>query len=82
MQVQVTFYGVLKQDTGMTQTTFDLPGDAPTVRTLVNALAALYPAMAERLGTVAFAVQDQLVTPDHALQDGDRVALLPPVSGG
>ncbi len=82
MHIHVTFYGVLKQDAGTTQTTLELPGDAPTVRALANTLAVLYPAMVDRLGTVAFAVQDQLVTPEHTLQDGDRVALLPPVSGG
>lgn len=82
MQIHVTFYGVLKQDTGTKQQTVDLPGDAPTVHLLGETLAGQYPAMAKRLPTVAFAVRDVLVASDHVLEDGDLVALLPPVSGG
>lgn len=82
MQIYVTFYGVLKQDVGTKQQTLDLPGDAPTVGALADLLAAQYPGVAQRLPTVAFAVQDALVAPDHVLNDGDLVALLPPVSGG
>ena len=82
MQVQVTFYGVLKQDAGTKQQTVELPGDAPTVQVLGDALAARYPGMAKRLPTVAFAVRDALVSLDHVLEDGDLVAMLPPVSGG
>ena len=82
MQIHVTFYGVLKQDAGTKQQTVDLPGDAPTVSVLGETLAATYPAMVKRLPTVAFAVRDVLVASDHVLEDGDLVALLPPVSGG
>ncbi len=82
MQIHVTFYGVLKQDSGIKQQTVDLPGDAPTVQVLGETLAATYPAMAKRLQTVAFAERAVLVASDHVLEDGDLVALLPPVSGG
>ncbi len=81
-RIHITFYGVLKQETGTKHLTLDLPGDAPPVGTLADALAAQYPALARRLPTVAFAVRDELVTPDYRLADNDRVALLPPVSGG
>ena len=82
MHVHVIFYGGLKQDVGARQQTIELSGDAPTVGTLLAALAARYPALAERLATVACAVGDTLVGPDHPLRDGDEAALLPPVSGG
>jgi len=49
MRVQVTFYGGLKQDVGAKRQTVELPGDAPTVGALIVALAARYPALAERL---------------------------------
>ncbi|MCL4239400.1 MAG: MoaD/ThiS family protein [Anaerolineae bacterium] len=82
MRVHVTFYGGLKQDVGTRQQAVELPGDAPTVGALVETLAMRYPALAERLATVACAVGDTLVGPDHPLRDGDEAALLPPVSGG
>jgi molybdopterin converting factor subunit 1 len=83
MQVHVTFFGVLKQDAGTKHHTLDLPDDgAPTLRELQGALTAAFPALVGRLSSVAFAVDDTLVALDHPLSDGDRVALLPPVSGG
>ncbi len=82
MQVHVTFYGVLKQDVGTKHQTLDLPGDVLTVGGLAALLADRYPALAERLATVAFAVGDALVGPEHVLRDGDSASLLPPVSGG
>ena len=82
MQVHVTFYGVLKAETGTKQQAITLQADAPTVSDLTAALAAQYPVLADRLPTVAAAVRDTLVTAEHVLRDGDQVALLPPVSGG
>ncbi len=82
MQVQVTFYGVLKQDVGTKQQTLDLPDDVRTVGGLAALLADRYPALDDRLATVAFSVGDTLVGAEYVLQDGDHAALLPPVSGG
>ena len=82
MQLHVTFYGVLKQDVGTKQQTLDLPDDALTVGGLAALLADRYPALSERLATVAFSVGDRLVGAETVLHDGDSAALLPPVSGG
>lgn len=82
MKIQVTFYGVLKQDVGAKQQTLEFSGDRLTLAELVETLKRQYPALAARLETVAFAVNDELVTPDTVLYDGDLAGLLPPVSGG
>jgi len=82
MKIQVTFYGGLKQEVGSKQQIIELPGESATVATLAEALLARYPALAPRLATVAYAVGDTLVGPEHPLRDGDEAALLPPVSGG
>jgi len=81
MQVQVTFYGVLQEVVGARRLALELPEGA-SVGTLAETLTARYPALAERLPTVAFAVGDALANPQQPLQSGDQVALLPPVSGG
>jgi molybdopterin converting factor subunit 1 len=43
-------------------------------------------ALAARLtgvgGCLAFAVNDELVSGDHLLRDGDTLALIPPMAGG
>jgi molybdopterin synthase catalytic subunit len=49
---------------------------------LKQRLATAYPAVGPYLKTVVFAVDDEYVTNDQALRDGDEVALIPPVSGG
>jgi molybdopterin converting factor small subunit len=79
--VRVIFYGRLKQDTGVK--TLDLPLDkSKTVGGLVARLVDSYPALAAQLGTVAFTIGAELVSPEHPVQDGDELGLLPPVSGG
>jgi len=82
MILHVTFYGGLKQDVGAKTQTLDLDRDSLTVQELGDWLAARYPALGERLPTVAFVVGDEIVDPGYRLRDGDRAALLPPVSGG
>lgn len=81
MKIRVHFYGLLKQDVGSKEQVIDL-GQGATVADLLAALAEQQPALRPRLATVACAVGDELVAPDHPLRDGDAVALLPPVSGG
>lgn len=82
MQLQIVFYGVLKQVVGAKSQTLNLPQDSVTVGELKTLLAERYAALNARLETVACAVGDELVGPDYRLYDGDEVAFLPPVSGG
>jgi len=82
MQVQVTFYGVLKQTTGVRAQTLDLPETTRTVGDVIALLVERHPALGPLLGSVAYVVSDDLVNSDHLLRDGDDLGLLPPVSGG
>jgi molybdopterin converting factor subunit 1 len=50
------------------------------VRDLLELLSAQLPALVRAPGLVA--VNHTYVSPDTELQDGDEVALIPPVSGG
>lgn len=82
MQLHITFFGVLKQDTGTKQHTLDVTDDTLTLREAVALLKQQYPVLEGRLATVAYAVNDEFARPDQTLHHGDRIALLPPVSGG
>jgi len=82
MKVQVVFYGGLKQEVGAKRETLELPRESLPVRELAGVLAERYPALAPRLNTVAYVVQDEIVGPDYLLRDGDAAGVLPPVSGG
>lgn len=49
---------------------------------LLKVLEAEYPGLAPMASSLAIAVNREYATPDRRLQDGDEVALIPPVSGG
>lgn len=61
----------------------DLNLDAPaTVETAFSLLKSLYPKLGELERSLLFAVNEEYASLSHPLSDGDRLAVLPPVSGG
>ncbi|MBX3467507.1 MAG: molybdopterin converting factor subunit 1 [Planctomycetes bacterium] len=57
--------------------------DAPArAADLLDGLAREHPAIAAARRSLAVAVNQAIVGPDHALAPGDEVALIPPVGGG
>jgi MoaE-MoaD fusion protein len=81
MQVQVLYFGILKDLFLKDQENLDLPNNA-TVATLLDRCRSLAPEKANLLGALAVAVNQEYVPQHHPLQNGDEIALLPPVSGG
>ncbi len=78
MRVTVLVFGVLKEMiTGESQT-LELPPGA----TVDTVLLRLLPEQSKLWPTLAVAVNQHYAPRHHPLQDGDEVALLPPVSGG
>ena len=61
----------------------DLTLEAPaTVESAFAILKSLHPRLAEMQRSLLFAVNEEYASLSHPLSDGDRVAVLPPVSGG
>ena len=56
--------------------------EGSTARGVFELLAAEVPALAGRSDHVSFARNQQFVSPDTVLEDGDELAVIPPVSGG
>jgi molybdopterin synthase catalytic subunit len=81
MRVRILFFGMLKDITGRSQESLDLPEDALVRDVLVN-YASRTPRMKESLASLAIAVNQEYAGVDTKLKSGDEVALLPPVSGG
>lgn len=81
MQIQVLFYGGLKERCGGRAASVDLEAPA-SVRDALGVLVEAYPQLEGRLDRIALAVGDELVDADRQLEDGDELCLLPPVSGG
>lgn len=81
MQIQVRFFATLRDRAGVEQTELMLD-DTATVSTLLDRLADVYPALTPSLNSTLIAVNQEYAFPDEPLNEGDEVALFPPVSGG
>jgi len=76
MQVRLVLFAGLRQAAGFRERTVELPKGA----TVADLLATLDPALVRR--TFYVAVNEEYAHRDTPLEEGDEVALLPPVSGG
>ena len=81
MTVRVLFFGVLADRIGVRETAQSI-GDGADVANLLGVLARIYPDIASVRDKLAVAVNLEYVKKEHALTDGDEVAVIPPVSGG
>lgn len=83
MQVQVLYFGVLREQMGRPEQRTDLP-ESSTVAGLLGILRSQSsnPDMGPMWERLAVAVNREYASASHILREGDEVALLPPVSGG
>lgn len=79
--VQLTFYGPAAALAGQRTLALEVAAGA-TVGVLLEALTMQRPALAPLLPRCATALNGSLVPAGSLLADGDRLDLLPPVSGG
>lgn len=81
LRVHVRFFASLKELTGLSAFDLDLaPGS--TVHDLWEACVSRWPTLASRRATTVVSVNLEFSRTDVVLNNGDEVALLPPVSGG
>ncbi len=81
MKIDVQFFARLKDATGTTQLTRELP-DAARVSDLLALLYREFSELEKWDAHIRVAVGVEWVALDHALHDGDAVSIMPPVSGG
>lgn len=79
MNVRICYFGLLAERRGLAEESLET--SATTAAELVAELGARHlPGFSTR--DLRAAVNDEFVAWDHPLQEGDQVALLPPMSGG
>ena len=81
MTIRVLFFGLLKDILGRSDDTLELAAGA-TVGTVFEHYASQYPRLSEMADSIALARNHEFVEPDEVVEDGDEIALMPPVSGG
>ncbi len=81
MRVRVRLFAVQREIAGTRQVELELAAGA-TVGDAWDALVAKHPGLEPGRASVRFARNGAYAEPSSALQDGDEVAMIPPVSGG
>jgi MoaE-MoaD fusion protein len=81
MNVRLRYFAILRETLGTSEETRDVADDT-TAGELFALIAAESPRLAGLQRSVMLMVNQEYVSADHRLRDGDELALIPPVSGG
>ena len=77
--LKVMYFSVLREKIGKSEEEIDFKGPVGKLR---EVLKERHPEVADIIGRIRFAVNEEYVGEDYTLQGDERVALIPPVSGG
>jgi molybdopterin converting factor subunit 1 len=81
VRVTVRLFARLRDIAGSAELTRNVPSGA-TIGVVWQGLVAEHPALAEYERSISTALNADYARMSHAVQDGDEIAFLPPVSGG
>ncbi len=82
MQVTLLFFAAVRELVTEDEVKVELPADVCTVQQLATWLEARFPALQGRMKSVRLARNEAFAEPTEPLEDGDVIALIPPVAGG
>jgi molybdopterin synthase sulfur carrier subunit len=80
MECEVLLFGVAREIVGSSKTMVKLESDG-NVDDLMTSLKRSYPDF-ERLTSFVIAINNEYADSERKINDGDEVAVIPPVSGG
>ena len=81
VRIKVLFFGVLKDVTGLREDALEVAGGL-TLRGVFDHYADRFPALKEMAGSIMLARNQEFGAAADAVENGDEIAFLPPVSGG
>ncbi len=80
MKVKVLYFSEAAKVSGKKEETVDFPGG--TVRDFLKMLCEFHPEISQTIGLSMIAVNLKYESYDYILEDGDVLAIIPPVEGG
>lgn len=81
MRIVVEYFGPAQTWAGSREDVFEVAAGAD-LAALIPTMVEKRPGLANRTTVLRFAINESFADPRRALVDGDRVAVIPPVSGG
>jgi molybdopterin converting factor subunit 1 len=81
MEVRVRYFAAHKELAGLSEESVDVP-EGTTVEGLLGRLVELHPALAGLRRDTVVSVNRGVGSRDIVLEEGDDVALFPPIQGG
>lgn len=81
ININLLYFAFIKEITGVKCDIIELPSDT-TVKKLLDMLLEKYPSLGNMINKIKISVNYKVVDIDTILNNGDEVALLPPVCGG
>lgn len=81
MKIRVRYFAIIRETLGRAEETRQVP-EGTTAGSLFDALVDEEPRLARMRASTLVMVNEAYVRGDRVLEDGDDVALIPPVSGG
>jgi molybdopterin synthase sulfur carrier subunit len=81
IKVKVLLFGAIREITGESEIDCDLTAPVQA-QTVWERISRIFPELERFERSVLIAVNEEHARMDHPVQDGDTVAIFPPVSGG
>ena len=82
MRVSVLYFAGLRDAVGIAEESLELPEQVRTVRDLCDHIATLHRVYSEHRAQVRVARNEAFAASADRLEEGDVIALIPPVAGG
>ena len=80
-RVDILFFAALAEAVGNDRLSWEGPGDS-SVQDVIDWCIQEHPPLAQWNSSMAAAINEVYVNRDQVVQQGDTLALIPPVSGG
>lgn len=82
MKIKILYFAAVRELVGRDEEDVELPSSVSTISDLAAHLPTLHASLGGRLAAVRFARNETFATNLERLEDGDVVAVIPPVAGG